>query len=87
MGIFMKSFIIPITLGIGIGIILDLLGLSRWWGLLVFAILVMVFDNNNHKVNEASNGNSQQEDTTKKSPNVDLFEKSYGRKNRHRFKK
>ena len=83
----MKSCIIPIISGIVIGIILDLLGWSRWWGLLVFAVLAIAYDKNNHVGNENGNGNSQQKDTPKKKRNIDIFEKSYGGKSRQRFKK
>ena len=86
MGVFMKFWISIIVIVIAIAI-WELLGWSRWLLFGLFVILGAVFDNNSHKVNETSNGNSQQEDTTKNQQNVDLFEKSYGRKSRQRFKK
>ena len=39
------------------------------------------------QVTETSNGNSQKEAAPKNQQNSDIFEKSYGRKNRHRFER
>ena len=86
MVIFMKFWISIILIVIVIAI-WESLGWNRWLLFGLFVVLGAVFDNNSHKVNETNNGNSQKEAAPKNQQNSDIFEKSYGRKNRHRFER